>query len=233
MHTRWNRLIGHARPGLTLPELLAAIVVLGTLGLLFLAHRCSTPPASPPPAASIEVPLIDLPQTSGNLLVNGSFEDDSRRRGRATTSFGRRSLPGWEITRGTVDVLSPEYWEPAPDRGRQSLDLVGTPGEATIQQTFPTVPGRVYRFSGWVAHNPEKRGAVDARALVFLNGRLLTELYHRDPRAHNRAMGWTPFMVHFRAGGRRTTLSIADVSGHGGFWGTALDGLAVTPAARR
>jgi hypothetical protein len=142
-------------------------------------------------------------------------------------------MPGWRISRGTVDVLSPGYWQPAPRQGRQSLDLVGTPGAATIEQTFRTRPGQVYRFSGWVAHNPEKRGAVDARALVFLNGRRFVQLYHRDPRARNRAMGWKPFAARFRATERQTTLTIADVSGHGPYWGMALDGLAVTVVRER
>jgi prepilin-type N-terminal cleavage/methylation domain-containing protein len=231
MNTRRSRPAGRMRPGLTLPELLAAIVVLGVLGTLLLSRRSPVPLTCPSLAAPDRYTPISSEQTRGNLLVNGSFEQCSRRRGRAVSSFGLRSMPGWRISRGTVDVLSPDYWQPAPRQGRLSLDLVGTPGAATIEQTFATAPGRIYRFSGWVAHNPEKWGAVDARALVFLNGRRFIELYHRDPRAHNRAMGWKPFAYRFRAGAKRTTLSIADVSGHGDRWGTALDGLAVIRVA--
>jgi len=170
--------------------------------------------------------------TSGNLLINGSFEVSSNRLWQSGTSFGCRSMPGWQISRGTVDVLSSGYWESAPGQGRHSLDLVGTPGAASIEQTFPTEPEREYCFSGWLAHNPEKPDAWDARAQVFLNGELLTELYHRDADAHNRRMGWKPFTYCFQATGERTTLTITDVSGHGDRWGTALDGLAVTEVHR-
>jgi hypothetical protein len=121
--------------------------------------------------------------------------------------------------------------KPAPGQGEQSLDLVGTPGPASIEQAFRTEPGREYRFSGWLAHNPEKRNAWDARANVFLNGELLTGLYHRDARASNWRMGWQPFAYRFRATEEWTTLTITDVSGHGDLWGTALDGLAVTPVS--
>jgi uncharacterized protein DUF642 len=233
MDTRWNRPAGQMRPGLTLPELLAGIVVLGALGMFLLSHRSPGPPISLPPTTSFQCPLIGPEQASGNLLVNGSFESCSSRPSYAASSFGRRSMPGWRISGGTVDVLSPGYWEPAPGQGQQSLDLVGTPGAASIEQTFPTEPGREYRFTGWLAHNPEKLNVLDARANVFLNGELLTQLYHRDARASNRAMGWKPFAYPFRAAQERTTLTITDVSGHGDRWGTALDGLAVTPVSDR
>jgi prepilin-type N-terminal cleavage/methylation domain-containing protein len=221
MNTRSSRPARPMRPGLTLPELLVGIAAVGVLGSLLLVRPCPAPPptlrltpAYPSPADSEAV--------SGNLLVNGSFEA-------CPFAFGRRSLPGWRITRGTVDVLTPGYWEPAPGQGNCSLDLVGTPGAATLEQTFPTEPGREYRFSGWFAHNPEG-GHIDARAEVFVNDRPLLQLYHRDPSAHNRAMHWHRFACQFRAAGARTTLAISDVSRHGDRWGTALDGLAVTRA---
>ena len=93
-----------------------------------------------------------------NLLVNGSFEapDTSSSPFPWGYAYGPTtdpsfpcyrgpSIPGWRITRGTIDVLS-RFW-PAAD-GRQSIDLVGSPGAATIEQSFPTEPGREYLFSG-------------------------------------------------------------------------------------
>jgi prepilin-type N-terminal cleavage/methylation domain-containing protein len=221
MNTRSRQSARPMRPGLTLPELLVGIAAVGVLGSLLLVRTCPAPPTSlsitpayPSPAAAEAV--------SDNLLVNGSFEA-------CPFAFGRRSLPGWRITRGTVDILTPGYWEPAPGQGKCSLDLVGTPGAATIEQTFTTEPGREYRFSGWFAHNPEG-GHTDARAEAFVNGKLLLQLYHRDAAAHNRAMHWLPFACRFRAAGPRATLAISDASSHGELCGTALDGLMVTRA---
>jgi prepilin-type N-terminal cleavage/methylation domain-containing protein len=229
MDTRWSRPAGPHPPGLTLPELLVAIVILGGLGLFL--HACRSPVT--PRAAAVQYPLIAPERGSSNLLVNGSFEECSGGSRHAASSFGLESMPGWRVSGGTVDVLSPGYWEPAPGQGRQSLDLVGTPGVASIEQTFRTEPGREYRFSGWLAHNPEKRNAWDAGANVFVNGERLTELYHRDSRANRRRMGWKPFAYRFRAAEEWTTMTITDASGHGDLWGAALDGLAVTPFFER
>jgi hypothetical protein len=213
------------RPGLTLPELLVAILVVGAVGTVLFVRSCPAPPLALTTPATPPVPPEPAP---GNLLVNGSFEIVSNGPSHAWCAFGCRSLPGWQITEGTVDLVPPGYWEPAPGQGQHSLDLVGTPGAATIEQTFPTEPGREYCFSGWLAHNPEQ-GHVDARADVFLNGSRLVQLYHRNPRASNRGMDWRPFAYKFRADSDRTTLALRDVSGHGDLQGTALDGLAVTP----
>jgi hypothetical protein len=232
METRRRPPAGTHRPGLTLPELLLALVGLGALGLLLLLHQPSAHPFASLPGSSARSPLLSPEPSAGNLLINGSFEVSSNRLWQSGTSFGCRSMPGWQISGGTVDVLSSGYWEPAPGQGRHSLDLVGTPGAATIEQTFPTEPGRQYCFSGWLAHNPEKQNVCDARAQVFLNGERFAELYHYDANAHNRRMGWKPFTYRFRAPGARTTLTITDVSGHGDRWGTALDGLVVTEANR-
>jgi prepilin-type N-terminal cleavage/methylation domain-containing protein len=226
MYTRWSRPAGRMRPGLTLPELSVAIAVVGVLGTLVLSHRYPAPPPRLTLATPTPYPPSAPEQPPGNLLVNGSFEARS-------SAFGCRSMPGWRISRGSVDIVSSGYWESAPGQGQFSLDLVGTPGAATIAQTFPTQPGREYCFSGWVAHNPERWNVVDARANVYLDGRLFTQLYHRDPHASNRTMGWRPFDYRFRAAAPRTTLTLADVSGHGDLWGIALDGLAVTPVPDR
>jgi hypothetical protein len=83
-----------------------------------------------------------------NLLVNGSFE--APRGDRFGVSSG---VPGWRIVQGTIDILTASYWQPAPDGGNQSIDLDGT-SVGTIEQSFPTVPGQEYLFSGYVSHNP-------------------------------------------------------------------------------
>jgi hypothetical protein len=156
----------------------------------------------------------------GNLLVNGSFEDP---RG---SPHGLRNLPGWRMTRGTVDILTEPGWQAA--HGQQMIDLVGTPGAATIEQSFGTEPGREYLFSGWISRNPE---VSEGRANVYLNGQFFVQLYHREPGVIHRNMQWVPFAYRFRSAAPVTTLTLEDVTN---LWdaggGIFLDGLSVALA---
>jgi hypothetical protein len=120
------------------------------------------------------------------------------------------------------------YWQPAPDGGRQSLDLVGNQ-DGTIEQSFPTQPGRDYLFSGWVAHNTDNP-VPEGRADVTLNGQFFVQLVHHDGSATRADMHWMPFFYRFRATAFTTTVAIADVTHTFALGGTALDGLSVTLA---
>jgi hypothetical protein len=172
-----------------------------------------------------------------NLLVNGSFEEPNTTGSPydwgytygvipGASSYRGCCIPGWSITAGTVD-LDPREWPPAV--GRQSVDLVGSPGAATIEQSFPTQPGQDYIFSGFVSHD---WGAPFGRANVFINGTLLTQLYHRLPTSRTNAW-WQLFAHRFRATTAPTMLTIRDVTGVSQDSGTALDGLSVTPATEQ
>ena len=85
-----------------------------------------------------------------------------------------RGVPGWRISEGTID-LTRNLWEHAPGQGEQSIDLVGSPGAATIHQTFFTERGKRYVISGDVAHNP---GIPGSRAGVYVNGDFFGILGH-------------------------------------------------------
>jgi len=156
---------------------------------------------------------------AGNLLVNGSFEEP---RGDRFSAAG--GVPGWRITQGAIDLLTASYWQPAPDGGSQSIDLDGSPGVGTLEQSFPTVPGQVYLFSGYVSHNPS---VYFGRADVFLNGVFLTQLRHAVPN-RSADMQWLPFTYRFRATAATTTLTLSDVTNINDSQGTVLDGLSVT-----
>jgi hypothetical protein len=103
------------------------------------------------------------------LVVNGSFELPN-----ATTPFGSGGfittappgvIPGWTVTSspGTVDVVQPaSNWLPAYD-GIQVLDLNGTPGLGSIQQTIATNPSSpLFTFSFVYTRNPGSGGGSDA-----------------------------------------------------------------------
>jgi Protein of unknown function (DUF642)/Fibronectin type III domain len=171
------------------------------------------------------LPLVDTPATGPNLLVNGSFETPAVPVGGFST-FAAGSLPGWRITRGTVDVLNKGSWQAAPGQGEQSLDLVGSPGAATIEQSFPTEVGRDYLFSGYLSHNP---GVAFGRADILLSGAAFVQLAH-NLRNTNAEMKWQFFSYRFHATAAITTLTISDATGIDNLQGTALDGLSVMPA---
>jgi hypothetical protein len=99
-------------------------------------------------------------------------------------------------------------------------------GAATIEQTFPTEPGRDYLFSGWLSHNWM---IGEGRANVSLNGAFFVQLYHNIPGTA-QDMHWTPFSYRFRTTAAATTLTLEDVTGVDNAHGTALDGLSVTLA---
>jgi hypothetical protein len=170
-----------------------------------------------------------------NLLVNGGFEEPDTTRSAfdygytygvipGYPSYRGCCIPGWSITAGTIDVV-PKTWPPA--EGKQSIDLVGSPGAATIEQSFPTQPGQDYVFSGYMSQNWD---VTFARANIYLNGGLLTQLYHH--LGNNRIEAhWQFFAYPFLATTTTTRLTISDVTGLSNVAGTALDGLAVTPAS--
>jgi hypothetical protein len=169
-----------------------------------------------------------------NLLANGSFEFPNTTNPRyvfgrpivpGDPGFGGYTLPGWRIPIGTIDLGHPEN-RPAPRQGRQSVDLVGTPRAAKIEQTFFTDRGREYLFAGWLARNA---GVREARADVYMNNEFLTQLHHQG-RATETNPGWQPFSYRFRATSGQTTLTITDVTFLNDFQGTVLDGLVITPA---
>jgi Protein of unknown function (DUF642)/Fibronectin type III domain/Lectin C-type domain len=184
--------------------------------------------------AALQVLPASLPLPTGNLLVNGSFEQPFVAYGLVNLTLRRiDELPGWRLLRGTVDVVPDAGWQQAPGQGRQSLDLVGTPGAATIEQSFATEPGRFYTFSGWMAH---AWGIPEGRANVFLNGQFFVQLFHSNAlygRATAAEMRWQPFAYTFQATAPATTLSLADVTGiWDGGGGAVLDGLAVVPTSQ-
>jgi hypothetical protein len=173
-----------------------------------------------------------------NLLANASFEFPSSLRSDLDTGytygqppetpsegFKGYSIPGWIIPFGTIDVYR-NGWQQAPDQGRQSIDLVGSPQAGTIAQSFYTQTGKQYTITCWVAHNP---GVPEAWAIVYLNDEIDTFLQYRGITTVGD-MRWGKLSFHFRASASQTTLAIQDVTGRNYYQGMALDGLSVTLA---
>jgi streptogramin lyase len=188
-------------------------------------------------AGSAMLQLMAEAPPSGNLLVNGGFEQPNVGATRSFRSgtygpqgqpelvrnYGGLSIPGWLITRGSIDVIQGNW--PA-EEGGQSLQLVGSPGAGTIVQSVRTEPGHDYIVSGYLSQTPLIfQGAVS----VSLNGEPFLTLVHSAVTTYRDAR-WAFFSRRFRATSPITTLSFSDVTGISDFKGAALDNLAVTPA---
>ena len=157
--------------------------------------------------------LAQAQEMRSNLLRNGDFDEGA-------TILGAKSLPGWRVLYGTVDVGA-NY--PTPN-GRNYLDLIGTPGVAAIEQSFPTVSRQKYVLSGWVAHHP---GIPVASAEIFIDNQPLERLFHTG-RVTEDNLQWTPFARTFVASCSMTTLRLADLNLAGYiFGGTLLNGLSI------
>jgi hypothetical protein len=178
-----------------------------------------------------------------NLLANGSFEfpDSSSAPDPSGYVYGQPiqpdnpdyngySIPGWRIRSGTIKLVR-VGWQQASGQGKQSIDLVGSPGAGIIEQTFFTQSGKNYVFSGYYAHNP---GIADARALVYFSHGFWTEdlmwIFYAWGYTTLGSMGWRHFSLPFKAPAAQTTLMIQDVSGQNDHEGLTLDGLKVTPS---
>ncbi len=86
-------------------------------------------------------------------VVNGDFETPDGVYPYRVFSAGR-SLPGWTVERGTVEIVGGRYWQPAA--GQQSLDLNGIFDETgTLYQDVPTQAGQKYRIQFAFAGNPD------------------------------------------------------------------------------
>jgi choice-of-anchor C domain-containing protein len=91
---------------------------------------------------------------SGNLLVNGSFEDVADTDASRPQDKGSTALKGWVVTRGQIDVTQEngDVWKAS--HGKRGLDLHGSPGFGGVEQTIPTKPGKTYRVVFKMSGNP-------------------------------------------------------------------------------
>ena len=87
-----------------------------------------------------------------NLVNNSSFEQGEPVGAFATIKAGDGLLPGWQVARGSIDMLG-SYW-PA-SHGGQCLDLHGASGIGAIRQTLTTEPGQSYEVRFDMAGDPE------------------------------------------------------------------------------
>ncbi len=120
-------------------------------------------------------------QVGLNTVTNGSFEQPDVLEAWDTFPAGSEGIPGWDVTNGTVDIVTEPHWG-APD-GVQVLDLDGDvigegPYAGTIRQTVESVAGVQYRIQAQYSGNPDCGNLDDLSAGVIWEGERVETLVH-------------------------------------------------------
>jgi choice-of-anchor C domain-containing protein len=152
-------------------------------------------------------------------VINGGFEQPGTFLGSfQTQGAGSTAITGWTIESGSVDLIN-AYWQPS--EGSYSLDLSGD-SAATISQTVTgLVAGKDYALSFDLAGNPDQSFAKSLIASAAGASGTFTFVQ----TGNHRDMGWTAQTLRFRA--TADTAVIRFASQNEGFWGPALDNVAV------
>jgi choice-of-anchor C domain-containing protein len=166
-----------------------------------------------------------------NLLINGGFEDgpepDAAGPGFTPMEAGSTLIPGWSITRGSVDYIGP-YWQHAD--GRRSIDLNGNePG--AIAQTFRTRPGATYRVTFSLAGNNCGDGPAIKTLVVTAAGKQADFTFDATGRTY-LDMGWLTRTWDFKAEADETTLEFSSTTEQPVACGPALDRVSVVEVGR-
>lgn len=159
-----------------------------------------------------------------NLVRNGSFEQgpavDSGR-GYRTLNAGSAELPEWTVTHGDIDVNT-TLWQHAD--GDRSLDMNGY-NRGGISQTIPTVVGKKYFVTFWMAGNPNPLR--DPRRMRVSAAGTQADFSFDDDKTEFKNMGWVKRSWTFTANDSKTTLTFDSLVEEGN--GPALDNVIVVP----
>lgn len=161
------------------------------------------------------------------LLTNGSFEDgpepDPMGPGFTPMEAGSSQIPGWTVTRGSIDYIGP-YWQHAD--GRRSIDVNGNaPG--AIAQTIRTKPGRKYRVTFSLSGNFCGGAEPQIKRLVVSAADRREEFAFDTTGRNYEDMGWKSHTWEFTATTEETTLEFVSTTELPVACGPALDKVSV------
>lgn len=91
---------------------------------------------------------------SGNLVVNGSFEEGLVFEGFRPLDPDATDVKGWVVTRGQIDVVQETGGKLKAADGNRHIDLHGSPGFGGVKQSIETRAGRKYRLTFEMSGNP-------------------------------------------------------------------------------
>lgn len=156
-----------------------------------------------------------------NILINGGLETtlpitEPDNLVYASPTYHKNALKGWTITSGTIDVVPNSYFQ--ADQGNFSVDLVGTPGIGSIEQSFATTPGDLYGLTFEFSINPENLAGesgttkiLQIQALGANGSSVLASLTYQDTAGTrtNADMEYEQETFQFVADGKKATLTLA------------------------
>lgn len=158
-----------------------------------------------------------------NLVTNGSFEDGPDCPLIRSLPDGSTDLPGWTVTRGSIDHVGP-FWE--HHDGKRSLDLHGSPGFGGVKQTVKTSAGVRYSLSFRLSVSPHT--AVKKKTLAVEVDGEKTEFTH-DATGQN-GMKWESHRLTFTATKAETVIELYTLETEDPNCGPALDDVRVVRA---
>jgi Protein of unknown function (DUF642) len=173
------------------------------------------------------VSLVCMVSYSGraNLLLNGSFEygsfvENSAFSGRMDLASGSTVISDWVLGKSTTGAFAYLWWMKTPNYNAQDgsycvdLDSNGNSPFSFIQQTFSTVIGQQYQFTGYFAS--EGNGG-PASTSVLINGNSIGTATTGSGAGNNPGpdfnnLVWTVESFYFTASSTSTTLTLQDAT---------------------
>ena len=165
-------------------------------------------------------------QDAGGMLKNGNFESGPEvgTVGFVVLKKGTDVLPGWKVTKGTIDYAKKHFF--AIVDGDYCIDVDGTPGPGAISQTIATVPGTTYVVEFLLSGNANDPAVKRLRVKAAGQSRD----FSHDVRGSDNAtlMEWDKQQFRFTAKAPLTTIEFASLSNSGSLYGPLLDAVMVT-----
>jgi choice-of-anchor C domain-containing protein len=177
------------------------------------------------PGTCSAVPNPKPKPRSGNLLINGSFEEGPEPGMFKPLDVGSTAIKGWTVTRGQIDYIG-AFWQAAD--GKRSIDLHGSPGYGGIAQTFATDKGQKYRVTFALSCTP---GTGEKKIAVRAAGKK-SEFRCDGSKTTKQDMRWVTHSWEFTAVSDRTTLEIHTLETTDPEQGPALDNVSVVAVRR-
>jgi choice-of-anchor C domain-containing protein len=157
---------------------------------------------------------------NAGAFTNGSFEDGPAAGTFVTLSAGDTSITGWTVGGTTIDYIG-SYWQSSD--GVRNVDLNGSDGLGSIEQTFDTIANTWYTVTFDLAGNPDGPPVTKS---VAVSADSQSNTYAFDTTGATLAsMNWSSQTFRFLADDASATLKFSSLDDT--FYGGAIDNVSV------